>query len=426
MKDALQGSPLYRAYKEVGLIMQSPERGESVREARLRQILDYATAHIPYYKDRPYTRLADFPVVNKRIITGHYDLFQAPTNVIPGQKGPLHVQRTSGSTGTPFAIPQDTRCRIRRLATLKQENEYIGFHSFEPMMHLRALSHFYGTEKEIVVNKQLNIVYADNACLTDGKILRILQAMNGYRVKVVRGYMTTLDTLTRYAVEHGIELISRPTFISVGELLLDSLRQRIVDQLHCSVVSQYANEENGVFGHSERNKPGDRIVLNRANCFVEILKLDEDIPTDPGETGRIVVTDFTNYAMPLIRYDIGDLGVAGERRNGILMTIDKLCGRVTDLIYKTSGEAIDFWNSIPTDIYMNPDIIQWQFIQEEAATYRLVLSTRRPGTAEQTDHFRSELQDLLGNGATVHIDFVDDIPVLSSGKRKSVICKIKQ
>ena len=42
---------------------------------------------------------------------------------------------------------------------------------------------------------------------------------------------------------------------------------------------------------------------------IEILAVDGASPLDPGEEGEIVVTNLTNYAMPLIRYRIGDTGI---------------------------------------------------------------------------------------------------------------------
>ena len=61
--------------------------------------------------------------------------------------------------------------------------------------------------------------------------------------------------------------------IAMGEMVTETLKDRIVSNLHCSVISQYANEENGVFGQSEINGCPTTMNLNRANCYIEILKL---------------------------------------------------------------------------------------------------------------------------------------------------------
>ena len=38
------------------------------------------------------------------------------------------------------------------------------------------------------------------------------------------------------------------------------------------------------------------------------------MPAAPGETGRVVVTPLYNYAMPLIRYELGDIAEVGSHR----------------------------------------------------------------------------------------------------------------
>ncbi|WP_289006640.1 hypothetical protein [uncultured Parabacteroides sp.] len=343
--------------------------------------------------------------------------------LIPGQKGEIHIQKTSGSTGTPFEVYQDTNCRIRRIATIKVENDAIGFHSFEPMMHLRAMAHYWnwGKGEMIRFNKDLNIYYVDNANLNDEKIKVIVDTIRSKKIKVIRGYMTTLDIITRFAVKNHIDFPHRPFFISVGELLLESLRLRIVNQLQCHVISQYGNEENGILGSSAIDGIGTTIFLNKANSFVEVLKLDTDEPVVKGEIGRIVVTDFTNYAMPMIRYELGDLASIGELApDGTILSLENLCGRKTDMIFRTNGEPIDLFNSIPAEIFNNPDLRQWQFIQTDEKNYLLRLSLDRD-CKNVVEIAERDLKILLGADAVITVECVNEIPVLSSGKRRVVI-----
>lgn len=422
INDFLHGSPMWKDFKDVLYISNNQCYKSGVkRRIYLESLLDFAKSHTVFYGEVKGCKLSDFPVINKQVILSRYNDFLVSERNIPGQKGRLHIQKTSGSTGTPFAIPQDSRCRTRRIATIKVENEKIGFHSFEPMMHLRAVRHYWGNIGDLFYNRKLNIVYADNSNLTDEKVSKILTAINTHKVKVVRGYMTTLDTITRYAVEHNVELTFRPIFISVGELLLESLRLRIVNDLKCHVISQYANEENGIFGQSAIDAPGDTIYLNRANCYIEILKMDSDEPAGQDELGRIVVTDFTNYALPMIRYDIGDVAMVGDVKDGELLSLKSLSGRKTDLIYTTSGRQIDLFNSISPEIYNNPDVSQWQFIQKSKDEYQLRLCMKNESLRISETNILFGLKSLLGIDAKIDIEYVNKIPVLNSGKRKIVI-----
>lgn len=428
INDFLHGGDMWKAFREIRFIYDNPGKGEVIRKKRLQELIEFAKQNVPYYKkwDGKLESLSDFPVMNKQIYLQHYADFLTPKELIPGQKGELHIQRTSGSTGTPFEVPQDTRCRTRRIATIKFGNELIGFHSFEPMVHLRSLKYYYQGNPTIFHNKDLNITYADNAELNDKKIKDIIDVINATKSKVVRGYSTSIDAICSYAISHDITLISHPSFISGGEILLDSVRKKIVNDLHCNVISQYANEENGVIGQTMLNGKGTTMILNRASCFVEILKFDNDEPAAAGELGRVVVTDFSNYAFPMIRYDIGDVASIGEIRNGILVSIENLVGRKTDLVYDTKGQWIEMMNSIPVEIHNNLKIKQWQFIQESEKEYTLRLVSADAEVRRSPEHFERLMQELLGQDAIVHIEYPNELPVLSSGKRKIVICKFRK
>lgn len=418
--DGIHGFPMYRLMKEIKLIYENPSKGEKIRRKYLKEILSFAADHATFYskyKDKP---LISFPVINKQILREHYKEFIVEKAFIPGQKGEIHIQKTSGSTGTPFEVYQDTKCRERRIATIKFGNKLISFSSFSNLMHLRAIKHYWNFDGNMKWNKKLCILYADNSNLTDEKILDLINSIDRYKIRYVRGYMTTIDIITNYMECHGISFNKEIMFISVGELLLESLRKRVL-KMGCKIISQYGNEENGIFGQSEVNKNGSEIILNRANCYIEILKMDSDEPVGKDELGRIVVTDFTNHAMPLIRYDIGDLAMIGEiSEDGILLSIKNLCGRKTDLIYKTNGSVIDFFNSIPSEIYNNVAIKQWQFVQKELKKYELILCANKEYFVDKNNLVNS-LKKLLGQDADIAVNVVDEIPVLSSGKRKVVI-----
>lgn len=295
------------------------------------------------------------------------------------------------------------------------------------LMHIRAIKHYWDFEGNILYKPELNIIYVDNSNLDKSKILDIVTTINKYKVKYIRGYMTSLDCITRYIVENKIVLKSKPFFISVGELLLESLRLRIVNELKCNIISQYANEECGILGHSAINGIGSTIYLNNANVITEILKLDKDEPVEQDEIGRIVITDFTNHAMPLIRYDTGDLAAIDKVSScGDIISIKNLCGRKTDAIYKVNGDFIDMYNSMPSEIFNNSNVKQWQFIQNTNDSYTLRLSVINSDMNNLEVRFVTLLKNILGENAKINIEYTDEIPILNSGKRKVIFSNYKK
>ncbi len=418
--DWCQGAPLWNAYQEVKHINTNVKFAEKQREKRLKELLLYVKKETDFYSDIKSLRLEDFPVVNKLTIIENYSRFTPSTTVIPNQKGDLHIHHTSGSTGIPFTFPQDTMCRIKRLATIKYYNDSIGFHSFDSLAHIRSLKQYYNENREIVYNSHLNILYLDNSSLDSKKALNIIHEINNRKIKFIRGYMSSLDYITKVAVENNLMFSSFPFFISVGEPLLESLRIRVIDELHCHIISQYASEELGIIGQTEIDGKGTIMNINKG-LILEVLKMNQNIPAGDGELGRLVATDLTNYALPLIRYEIGDVGAVVKRNGNIIEQVDNLIGRKSDIIYKPDSSPIDIVNSLPTEIIHNKGIAQWQFCQNDRNSYTLKLILKNKELISEQSRFKQMLIDLLGSGAQVSIVFVDNIPILSSGKQRLVI-----
>ena len=105
-------------------------------------------------------------------------------------------------------------------------------------------------------------------------------------------------------------------------------------------------------------------ILNEANYFIEILK-ENDEPAEEGELGRIVVTDLYNYAMPMIRYDTGDVGSLKYMEiNGVKKkVITNFTGRKIDMVYDVSGRCLSP-HKVSVTFWSFPELKQFQFIQE--------------------------------------------------------------
>ena len=104
LKDSLLGHGIMkRSYNDV---KRSFEEGIE-NEEQLSSILKWATEEVPFYKQYAGKRFEEFPVVNKNVIKEGGDNFMA--TCMKGLK--LHEERTSGSTGSPFTIFQDSQKR---------------------------------------------------------------------------------------------------------------------------------------------------------------------------------------------------------------------------------------------------------------------------------------------------------------------------
>lgn len=98
----------------------------------------------------------------------------------------------------------------------------------------------------------------------------------------------------------------RPLLLSLsGEQVEPKVTHQVSSLLKCPVTSLYIATETGIIGKGCTN-PGEYHVEER-NVFLEIVD-DENREVKPGCEGNILVTPLENYAMPLLRYRLGDRG----------------------------------------------------------------------------------------------------------------------
>lgn len=421
--DFLNGSPIGKPYKEIEFISEhSEEEGRELRYGKLSDMLAYATHNCKFYKGKQI-KLSDFPIMNKLSYIENYDAIKVCEENIPGQVGKVHIQTTSGSTGTPFAMPQDTLKRQRRIAELKYFGKIVGFDSHEMLIHLRTWNRWQNKTVEQI--KAENIIPFDISKMGDEKIAELCNLIIKNNALCLRGYASSFDLVAKYVECHPMDFPSLKICIAGSEALQDDVRMRVKNMLHCEIISQYANEECGVLAQERipTLKSDNVMYLNHASYFFEFLKLDSDTPAKYGELGRIVITDLHNHAFPIIRYDSGDVGIVGapnEYSNGYPV-LEKLYGRRFDVCYTVDDQPF-FPMTIGRVLKHFDEIAQWQFIQKGAGKYTLKIVMKGSKKAEEyLLPVLSDLKAVLGAEASIKIEQVYDIPVLASGKRKPVI-----
>ena len=424
INDYIKGSPIGKPYKEVKYISEhSKLECDVVRDKKLYEILAYAKKYSPFYSFIKTEALSSFPIMDKLKYIDNYDLIKVDEDVIPGQIGKVHIQTTSGSTGTPFAVPQDTLKRNRRIAELKYFGKIVGFNTHEKLIHLRTWNKWQSkTSKQI---KTENIIPFDIAEMGENKLRELCSVIYNSKALCVRGYASSFDLLANYVKDHPITLPFLKICIAGSETLHDDTRANVKDNLHCEIISQYANEECGILAQERiPTKEKDNVMyLNHASYYFEFLKMDSDEPAEYGELARIIVTDLHNHAFPIIRYDTGDVGIIGRQNiysNGYPV-LEKLYGRRLDVCYTVDNQPFSPMTIGRTLKHFN-NILQWQFIQKDKDIYVLKVVVRKPVSIE--DYLYPaviELKKVLGDTAVLKIEEVDDIAVLASGKRKPVV-----
>lgn len=422
--DYLRGKKVRRFYEDLEAVLSDSRTGFSIQQRHLDELLKYATENSPYYKSLFGCKLEQFPIVNKTILNEHYSEVCVPIEKIPGQEGDkVHIQKTSGSTGTPFAIPQDTRKRNRRIAELKYFNEQVGFKSHEMLGQCRIWTKWQSKSKWQSFKE--NIIPINISKMDDETIAMLIRTVKRHKIVALRAYASWYDALVKY-IEDGKgdpkDLSTVKVCISSSEALNEETRTKMRAIANIPIVEAYADEEAGML--AQQKIDDNNYYLNHSGYVFEFLKLDSDEKAEPGEIARIIITDLFNYAFPLIRYDTGDtaLYATGNEQSHGWNYISKLYGRRLDLVYNIYGQPVHPMNF--ARILKNlPGIIQWQFIQKGEKDYLIKLNVDKRVSVENTV---KEIKAVLGDDANVNVEYVNDIPVLASGKRKSVVCEWKK
>ena len=410
MLDAMRGGEIRRHYSDV----KARNTLGTPNVEQLEKLLQWSVEQTEFYKDYNASDLRSFPIIDKNDIKSRWDDMHA--QALLGK--PVHYMSTSGSTGTPFTMEWDMNKRKRQLAELVYFNELADQKLGQPYIYFRVW-----TEKNRKSKRELwmqnltpiNILHLDDATLEE---IRQRLKKRPY-INSCLAYASTYEYLARYLRQKGDtpDMFHTKAFISGSEVLGMEMKQAIKETVGCKIIDRYSNEENGFLAQSE--DCSDRFKVNIASFKIEILKQDCDEPAEIGEVGRIVVTDLYSFAVPLIRYDTGDLAIKAAEKDGWVTELKTIQGRRVDVIYDTQGRRL---TAHTWGVYMwkYEKLKQYQFIQEDAKEY--VLKVNGAKDVYSDEELTNHLKSILGDDADVTIEHVDGIPALASGKFKKTIC----
>ena len=159
--------------------------------------------------------------------------------------------------------------------------------------------------------------------------------------------------------------------------------------------------------------------------IVEVLD-EQDQPCEPGEIGRLVITDLLNFATPVIRYDIGDWAEVGDRCScgRTSPTLRRVMGRQRNLVVKPDGTR--YWPLTGFyDFERIAGITQYQVIQHALDDVELRIVSPAELTVEQSDELIRTVQRWLKHDFPMRISRqAEPFAVARNGKHEEFICKV--
>jgi len=250
-----------------------------------------------------------------------------------------------------------------------------------------------------------------------------LRLLSDYRPEYMVGSGSYFSLLAREALRVGWRP-SKPVraVMTTSETLYADMRATISEVFDAEVYDQYGSREFGRIGSECELHEGYHI--NTDVVYLEVLALDSDEAVRQGQRGRLVVTGLTNHAMPMIRYDIGDLASLSSHHCA--------CGRASPLLTDLGGRLQDIlWHSdhsprppgfVGVLLRESDHIVDFQLVQEsyDLVVLRFVADRELPSEALQ--HIREGLRTYLG--CQVAFEQVDTISRVA-GKFKRIISHVR-
>jgi len=420
MHDSCKGGRVKKHYSEIEQIFEDNDSDYAKQKISgyLKGVLEHVIKTVPYYSKRGLRpNIEEFPLVNKNIVRSCFKDFISG----PYQNKKLYQITTSGSTGTPFTILQNSEKRHRHIADNIFFNNSAGAYLGIPIYYFRVWN---------VLNRKSkfkfwiqNIIPVDSIHLTDDNFHLFFERIAEESTpKAFLAYASTYEAMVKYMeTSNGVPKCNVKAVLSMSESLPELARNKLAHFFQCPVISRYSNMENGFIAQQCDSNCGE-YHINSASFLVEIFDMEKDKPVTMGEWGRIVITDYFNYAMPLIRYDTGDIGI---------LNIKSHCGQKTSVLSKLEGRRVDFINDsdgnllsphvITNTLWKYGEVLQFQFIQEKAGEYVMRLNVGCLNQFERVPELIDEMKSYLGKDAEIRIEYVSEIPSLASGKRKKII-----
>ena len=225
------------------------------------------------------------------------------------------------------------------------------------------------------------------------------------------------------ALDRGIRPARLRGLGSFGEALPDDLRALCQQVWGVSVADVYSCEEAGYIALQCPQVP-QHYHVQAENLLVEVLDA-AGRPCAAGDTGEVVLTTLHNFAMPLIRYAIGDYAQVGPpcACGRGLPVLQRIHGRARNLLRLPDGSR--HWPSFPAQDWLAiAPVRQFRLRQTDAACIEVDLVTARPLGAAEADRLRRMLQGRLGHAFRIVLHPVADIPRAPGGKFEDFVCEL--
>lgn len=353
--------------------LEAPSFEEWVKSQREQQF-DFFKKQNAFYKsflsrnggDKAFYKA---PILSKREV--QRPLKELISEPLMGEK--LFVNNTSGSSGTPFFFAKDKYAHAMTWALIRDRYRWHGIEYGKSLqarfygIPLKGVKYYKEKLKDLIAARVRFPVFD----LSEEKLWEFIERFKKLPFEYLNGYTSSLVYFAEFCIENQIVLKEICPTLKVcfptSEMCSERDREIMEKGFGVKVAIEYGAAEMDVIAFEDQE--GDWIVSNE-NVFLEIVD-DKGNPVPDGEEGRIILTSLYNRAIPLYRYEVGDVGIIRPERKGKYQVLEKLVGRTNEFAILPSGRKVPAL----TFYYITKTLIKEQFKIKEFVIRQTALDT---------------------------------------------------
>lgn len=438
----LRGRTRFSRLDELLALQRLPE--EVLRErqfAMLSSLLKHAHASVPFYRARfealglgpedirSFEDYARLPVLTRQDVENNLESLVSTQ----ADRSRMYLNASGGTTGKPVRFYQDISIKEETAANGLLSLSFAGWTPADMLISVwgnprDSLDNSIpgGIRPWLAGNLVLNGFHYDRNAM-----LQWLNVIARYKRVFLFGYVTVLSEFAELVLAHGPRPANVCGIVTTAERLHEHQRALLSEAFGCKVHDQYGSRE--VPGVASECSEGNMHLFTHSSYaeFLPVEREGEPSLAEPpaDEPRRLILTGLTNYAMPLLRYEIGDFGAskAGScscGRGFPLMRMD--IGRIGGSLLRKDGSRI-YSSVFVHKVFAIDGIEAFQFRQTSIDEVQLYIV--RGGRFDEAGN--TALQALLEEfpkdlcpGVALRLHYVDDVPKTPAGKHRHVVCEV--
>jgi len=392
---------------------------------KMRSVIAYAYDNVAYYRklfDRCRIKPQDIRSIRDLSIipvTSSQDYRIRPlkeTLSLKIKPAKTVCRATSGSSGRPFIIRrtfiEDHLLNFFRIRAVQQ----FGVRILDKLAHIRLISRSHRRENFPGRMRQALGIYRDYPIDSLQSAQKTIHELAALQPDVIKGYPSVLTHIALYKAEQGISNINSKFIISGGEALPPFRRHKIEQGFGRKVFDIYGSHEFNLLAWE--CPAGGRYHICDDNVILEILRNGR--PAAVGERGEVVATGLHSYAMPFIRYRLGDIATRGPETCS--------CGQPFSTLWAIKGRMHDYFR-LPGGRLIHPDELivpimendsswfdRYRLLQEREDLVVLTIQPFYPPRKDQLARVKQLAKNILPADIEFRIHVVEHLSLEAGGK----------